>query len=314
MKATTAGAPKSIRALQRWPRPILVLVAAVVAAGPAPALPKEEVAISAMAAPAAVRPVGADGRAVAQTYTFMRGHYFGGQWRLKGLESVTFEELLPALATGLAQQNYLPARSAAGADLVVVVHWGVTDIYEDPVAAEDRIAELNQRLGQVTAAGRSGALPDVGGLNETLRDMENSTISQRRAIERNAALLGYATSLVRERRRAQSSTDEERMNVDLNESRYFVVLMAYERLPAATDRKPGLLWVTRVSVRALGTNFLEAFPVLVHAGGQVFGRNLDGLVRVQPKAAVPGVELGELKVLEMDPKSRPADGTESRQP
>lgn len=49
------------------------------------------------------------------------------------------------------------------------------------------------------------------------------------------------------------TSDELTMSVELNEERYFVILMAYDYQHMRREKKPKLLWVTRLSLRARAT-------------------------------------------------------------
>jgi hypothetical protein len=116
-------------------------------------------------------------------------------------------------------------------------------------------------------------------------------------MERNAALLGYRRSLEKERTKALPSTQELTMSVELNEERYFVVLMAYDYQFMRREKKPKLLWVTRLSMRSPGNNFTEALPALAFAGADVYGKSLDGLQRVRVNDREVEVKMEDFKVL-----------------
>jgi hypothetical protein len=60
-------------------------------------------------------------------------------------------------------------------------------------------------------------------------------------INRNAALLGYKRSLDRERKKLISSPEELTMNLELNDDRYFIVLMAHEYQYMKKEHKRRLL-------------------------------------------------------------------------
>jgi transcription elongation GreA/GreB family factor len=131
-----------------------------------------------------------------------------------------------------------------------------------------------------------------------LADRESTQASIQSAINRNAALLGYARSLEKERRQLMPTTAEIAMSSELNEERYFVILMAYDNAQArAKDQKPKPLWITRLSVRSPGNNFAEALPTMAKVGADLFGQQHDDLVRVRTPTQRGSVKLGELEVL-----------------
>jgi hypothetical protein len=86
------------------------------------------------------------------------------------------------------------------------------------------------------------------------------------------------------------------MNEELNEERYFIIVMAYDYQLLRKEKKSQVLWITRISVRSPGNNFAEAVPTLAHAGSEVFGRHVDGLVKIKTRKG-GRVDLGELKTL-----------------
>jgi hypothetical protein len=219
------------------------------------------------------------------------------------LDRVKLNDLLPALAEGLRQQNYMLAADPNKADLLIVVHWGVVDVLGNSVPAQQRSEELNERFSELTAAIQASveaggmAIGDAGPVNQTVSELRGDAFSRDVDMNQVAGLLGYTLTLTRAAEKPFSTAEEDSLRADLNESRYLVILAAYEREPA-NNGKRRRMWVTRLSLRAPGTNFIEAFPKMVIAGRQVFGRETDGIVRVQPGATVAHVRLGELQVIE----------------
>lgn len=131
------------------------------------------------------------------------------------------------------------------------------------------------------------------------------------AILRNAALLGYRRPLDRLNHRINLTPEELQLRTELNEDRYFVVLVAYDYQLMRREKKSRILWITRLSIRGPGNNFTEALPALALAGAQAFGRNLDDLERIKVRD-LPGGEviLGDLKVIGVEEK--PVEKKEGR--
>jgi hypothetical protein len=102
------------------------------------------------------------------------------------------------------------------------------------------------------------------------------------------------------------------MRLELAEERYFVVLMAYDYQLLKTQKKPRLLWVTRMSMRSLGKNFTEAVPSLTRVAADFFGQGRDDITRVETKLREGQVEIGELRVI--DPVALPAGATPATAP
>ena len=260
------------------------------------AAPSESIAISATARSTYVRPVDAEGKPQRETYIFTEGHYMGGPTIDSSESKIKFADVTRSLLPSLAKQNYFPTSDVPSANILIMVHWGTTVTYEDPqktYAAEalnGALTKYNQGIADVGIA-------DAGDVNAALEMQTSAQSGAAGAIERNAALLGYKRSLDKERRKIMPSPEELTMNLDLNEERYFVVLMAYDYQYMKKEHRPRLLWVTRLSVRSPGNNFTEALPALALAGSDAFGRQLDGLVRVKVPVQRGQVTLREMQIL-----------------
>jgi len=256
----------------------------------------DSIAISATSAPGYIRGQDAQGKPLPETYIFMEGQFMGGNAKDLSQRTMTFADITKMLAVNLAKQSYYPTRDTAAANIIIRVYWGTTTIYEDP-QKELSTDALNASLQSYTAAVQADGIADAGELNSALDRLATGQNSAAAAVERNAALLGYQRSLEEERAKPTATAREMTMSVELNEERYFVVLMAYDYQFMLREKKPKLLWVTRLSMRSPGHNFTEALPALAVAGSEVFGRSTDGLQRVKINDRQVEVRMGELKVL-----------------
>jgi hypothetical protein len=277
-------------------RPLLLLVvASFLAAGRVPAR-DATIAASATAGSDYVRAHDAKGMPVPESYVFTEGKYFPGNTRDGSLERVTFPAVTKALAATLAKQNYFPAANAESAQLIIMVHWGMTDIYEDPQRELNQQA-LNDATAAYNASVEATGKADPTALNMALSDREGAQQGTMAAVNRNAQLLGYAHTLQKERRALNPTQAEISMSNELNEERYFVVLMAYDNQARLKEKKSRPMWITRLSVRSPGNNFTEALPALAKVGGEIFGQQHDDLVRVNTSTKLGSVKLGELEIL-----------------
>ena len=119
-------------------------------------------------------------------------------------------------------------------------------------------------------------------------------------------LLGYAADL-RQLGTGPYVTDREKLlTAELNEERYFVVLMVYDYQAMKKEKRSKLLWTTRLSVRTAGNNFTEALPVLAQAGSHVFGKQVEGLVHAKANLREGRVTFGEMKILGVVDQAPPA--------
>lgn len=274
-----------------------LLLGVLAAALPAMAGKNDAIAVSSTAVTGYTRATEGDGKPRPETYIFMEGVHLAGNTRDKSEERMTFEEITRTLAVSLAKQSYYPTRDMANANLLIRVYWGTTMIYEDP-ERDQNIERLNSALSGMQDAAAAGTAGDTLALRSAINDNIATANNVEGAIERNARLLGYKTSLLKEEKNFFASTTEQTMRSELNEERYFVVLMAYDYQLIRTEKKPKLLWVTRLSIRSPGNNFTEALPALAIAGGDVFGQNLEDMKRIKVRDLPGGeVKLHELKVL-----------------
>jgi hypothetical protein len=276
-------------------RHLLLLGFATVLAGLLPAA-DASIAASATAGSDYVRRRDAKDALQPETYVFAEGKFFSGNTQDGSLARMKLADITKTLATSLAKQNYFPADNIESAQLLIMVHWGTTDIYEDPMkdinlqAAQDALSAFN-------AAQEAGGTADPTALNQATSALNMGQQSQLAAINRNAVLLGYARSLEKERREMVTTNAEITMANELAEERYFVILMAYDNQVRLKDRKSKPLWITRLSVRSPGNNFTEALPALARVGADIFGQQHDNLVRVRTPMHRGSVKLGELEVL-----------------
>jgi len=286
-------------------RRVLVICAVLLVAG-ATAAQEASIAASATAGSDYQRPRDAAGALQPETYVFAEGQFLGGGTVDRGLEQTTFTQITRTLAVNLARQNYLPAPDLNSAQLVIMVHWGMTMISEDPMK-DINLQRAQEALATFSAEQEANGLADPTALNSATSAMGMARQGVQDAVNRNAVLLGFARSLAREREQMMTSTAELTMSNELNEERYFVILMAYDNQTRLKERKSRLMWVTRLSVRSPGNNFTEALPALARVGAEVFGRQVDGLVRVKAPLGRGTVTIGELEVLgQAGEKSAPA--------
>jgi hypothetical protein len=258
---------------------------------------EDAVVISSTAGPEYVRPLDANGKPQPETYIFAEGKYMGGSTADAGERKVTFTDITQLLAVSLTKQNYFPTKDAASANILIRIFWGTTLIYEDP-ERERNIEAVNSALGAMQQEVASGGVADPGPMRAAQAAQELQANSVEGALNRNAALLGYKRFLDKEGRKMMASVEEQTMRMELSEDRYFVVLMAYDYQYMLKEKRPKLLWLTRLSIRGPGNNFLEAFPALTAAGAQVYGQNLTEMKRVKVSELPSGkVKMGDIQVL-----------------
>lgn len=115
---------------------------------------------------------------------------------------------------------------------------------------------------------------------------------------RNARVLGYADDLEDAggiRRWAGGGDRYSDLIDDVEESRYFIVVSAYDFQELLKAKKQKLLWQTRVSVRSPGNSFNDTYLAMLKSASAYFGQNSGKLVRGEESKGT--VELGDLKFL-----------------
>ena len=88
----------------------------------------------------------------------------------------------------------------------------------------------------------------------------------------------------------------------LNRERYFFVVLAYDYQKFKNEKEMKLLWITRFSIQATGTNFEDAYKELTFAASDYFGKNMKGLQKKRTDDDSK-VEMGEIEVLETVPEN-----------
>jgi len=83
---------------------------------------------------------------------------------------------------------------------------------------------------------------------------------------------------------------------ELEDRRYFVVLMAYDFPLMLKQKKNKLLWETRFSIRERGNDFSKQLTAMAEQAARYFGQDSHGLLH-KPLPNVR-VDLGETKVIE----------------
>ncbi|MDQ5980818.1 MAG: hypothetical protein QG602_3796 [Verrucomicrobiota bacterium] len=129
--------------------------------------------------------------------------------------------------------------------------------------------------------------------------------------EANARVLGYLDDLADAndiRRYAGGGDRYNDLIGDVEESRYYIVVSAYDLHELEKKNKKKLLWQTRVSVRSPGNSFNETYLAMLKNASQYFGLNSGKLVRGEGTKGT--VELGELKFLGEAKESAETEGTE----
>ncbi len=244
-----------------------------------------------------------DGGFKPEFYAIANGGKVGGTTRDQTVERVTYPEIAGLVMRELARQGYHYAQGAKEASLLLVLHWGNTLPYND-INYRQSLGPASQAMSNLqqlknSAASQSEIDRAQGDLDAMLDLVEMERLMRNTYIAPNARLLGYIEDINDSddiRRLTSVGDDRYRdMMADVEESRYYVIVSAYDFQELLKHQKQKLLWVTRVSVRSPGNSFDESVSAMLKNASHYFGRESGKLVRGEELRG--RVELGELKFL-----------------
>lgn len=256
-----------------------------------------------------------DGKRQRQTYVFMPGRYTAGNTFDNSLHKFSFMTLAERLALDLRQQDFYPAESLPKADLLLVVHWGVTagrnrdsvslSTSMDNLAGIAREAEETQReLEEARARVDSNEVIRLEGL---VANLENETRSENRSLVRNqhpsgedsAGILGLTAELLKDDGSLFGSERKQTLYAMTQEERYFVIVMAYDAPTLIKTKRLKRVWTMRASISSAGVNFPQAVDRMANIASRYFGTNQEnvGFDYTGDRKREESVKLGELVVL-----------------
>jgi hypothetical protein len=210
-----------------------------------------------------------DGSFQPETYQFRNGGNMGGPRVDATMDKLGFENISTVLADRLSSQNYLLSEDPATTKLLIVVYWGTTLVPDDLNPKDTRSQKFHP---------------------EDYLAMEAS--QDARADAASANLLGYTDEIFRT---APRDPKLDTLKDEIEQDRYYVVLLAYDYQLARTRWLHKLLWETRFSIPEPGNDFETAFPRMASIASIYFGENSHGLIHHDLGEA--HVEIGEPKSL-----------------
>lgn len=241
-----------------------------------------------------------------ETYVFAKGRYSAGERHDKSLHKLDFMTLAKTLAHDLKKQRYEPATSILKADLLIVVHWGVTlsnDRGTDSFPPDpSSILQASEAVGaaiQAELEDQTMATSALGAAAAAQANLQNevSAVSamygrrNNRVAETNSALLGFGSMAGTDADGFVPSVELEALRSMVNEERYYIILMAYDGA-AMREGKKRHLWTTRTSIRAAGVNFPIAFERMSGVAANFHGKLQARLSREYSKPRRTEVVIG----------------------
>ncbi|HYC70404.1 MAG TPA: hypothetical protein VEB66_04300 [Opitutaceae bacterium] len=255
-----------------------------------------------------------DGQLKTESYVFMPGHFFAGLTHDRALEKMPFEALARVLAQDLQARKFLPARNAGEADLLLVVHWGVTTKVEKDYDLHLRDFDSLRRVSEsyadalateAAAAADGNMMPTVmtmrGELEAQHAHEQLNLLSNQRSghitHENNAELLGVQAALRKEQGSIMYTERYRTLHAMTQEERYFMIVMAYDMPALLQTGSMRRLWTARLSIRAAGVNFPQAVGRMSQAAADYFGTEQPDVVFQRPGERKATVEIGEITVI-----------------
>ncbi len=242
-----------------------------------------------------VRARQADGSFRSEYYSFGKGGHWGGEISDDSIDRLHFEDVAQVVAAPLAAKNYLPATDPGATKLIIMLYWGTTAV---PGPSSDSIAYGELSAAQANVSGSDASMAE---LSSALTMMAMYNEVRDRLDFKNAGMLGYdsegviGTDYGNNIRGTAFGAKRQELIDEIEENRYFVVLMAYDFQLMWKQKKHKLLWETRFSINERHNQFDKALPVMARYASQYFGRPSKGLVRTQiPEGSV---EVREVKSL-----------------
>jgi hypothetical protein len=289
----------------QWTLPRLVLATAAMsgaALGGFAESSDQITAVSAKASPDYIRTRLPNGTYRTETYAFGEGGHYGGPMIDQSIDKLKFIDVARVISVPLAEQNFWPDRDPKKTSLLVMVYWGLTDV-PPPDSSSFAYANLSQIQNKIAntegqASGGGGgkgyhpANSNKGASDWMLAELSSAVtvmnlVNQQRAQTDflNASMLGYdsegviGTEYGLYVRGTPLGYRRDELVGEIEDHRYFVVLMAYDFQLMWKQRKHKLLWETRFSIRQNHNNFDRDLEAMARAASGYFGQNTGGLVR-----------------------------------
>jgi hypothetical protein len=259
-----------------------------------------------------------DGSFQPEYYAFGSGGNWGGELKDLTIDNLSFLNVAHVIAVPLAEHKYLPAKDPNKTGLLIMVYWGTTAVPmkadTDPLYINytQSISEYNMLVAEARDSPAANTIlaeaDDV--LSSGLRQLAVANHQRDLINFKNASMLGYdADGLIGTdygryiKHTALGGTYNDEVG-EIEDNRYFVVLMAYDFQLLWKQKKHKLLWETRFSIREKDHQFDRDLPAMAHYASQYFGQDSHGLVR--KTIPLGHVEIGEVKSLGTVPEIQTA--------
>jgi len=252
-----------------------------------------------------VRKKATDGSFVPESYAFAKGGYWSGPLADATIDKMDFMDIARTIAVPLASQSYYPTSDQKMTNLLIVIYWGTT--YAPEHANESNAYNLAQKRAseeqqsnqaeidaELAAAGKGvSAATDAqvraakeieaqnaDALSSSLAVIQAENRSRDESNLRNASMLGYDSewnALMGGLSGPAQDFKKAQLVAELEEARYFVVVMAYDYQLLVKEKKHKLLWETRFSIRQRTHAFNQQLAAMTVQASKFFGQDSYGL-------------------------------------
>lgn len=220
-----------------------------------------------------------------QTYHFIKGAHYEGNYRDRELEDSEFEDIAESLVKALKNRNYYTEPDKELGDLMILVSYGITSVDTDytelmGAMSADEIAPAEANEGALS-------VQSVNALGETMIKARPTALKKS-----NMKMLGFEKGLDAAFNRFDGTNTLED---SLTKERYFVVLNAFDYQLFLKNGELEQVWSVRYSTQAQGIGFKVAFDEMNDSVSGVFGLQVDKLTTVRGDTS--NSHIGELEVI-----------------
>jgi hypothetical protein len=255
-----------------------------------------------------VRTRQANGSFAPEFYVFGKGGLWEGAMVDPSMDKLTFLDVAHMIANPLAGQNYLPSTDPKKTRLLIMVYWGTTRApehatdsngYVNLQAANDALSSATmQARGMSSAGARALTSAADSQLSTALALVQAENKQRERDDVANIKMLGYDSWLAKtsgDMRGTALELSKRDLYDEVEQDRYFVVLMAYDFQLAWKEKKHRELWETRFSIRQRHHQFDRDLPSMAQYASRYFGQDSHGLIHEM--IPLGRVDIGDVKSL-----------------
>jgi hypothetical protein len=191
------------------------------------------------------------------------------------------------VAAPLRVQNYVPAGGPGTERLIIVVHYGSTSL---PEAYSSSDGFLQYQDGSGDPAGYAVLLQAERQLSRENMQREQAEYAGMTLLSRKSE--GFLGSGLGDPAAGAPAGRRASFVPEAAESRYFVILMAYDSRQYRRGNGLRLLWETRFSINNAGPDVASVLPAVAQFASGYFGRDTHGLLRTEitrPRANIGAV-------------------------